>query len=166
MFETPDPDDRLQPPHPYVPFERPRPAWGAADLFLFAFFFLLTVIFFPLIGLYAIRLVRPGTNLQNLTLVEQLVLQGLMDIVLVAFIMFLVKVVRRRGFLETIHWYRRHQYSPGALVFLGLILAVTVSLTSALFPSAGQTPIEKMISSAKSLYLFALFGIFVAPTFE
>jgi membrane protease YdiL (CAAX protease family) len=89
-----------------------------------------------------------------------------MDLVLVAFIMFLVKVVRHRGFLETIHWYPRHQYNTASLVSLGATLALTVLLVSAFLPTASQTPIEKMISSAKSLYVFALFGIFVAPTFE
>jgi membrane protease YdiL (CAAX protease family) len=101
-----------------------------------------------------------------LTVVDQVVLQGLMDVVLVAFIMFLVKIVRHRRFLETIHWYRRHQFRTASLVSFGATLALTVLLVSAFFPTAGQTPIEKMLSSARSLYVFALFGIFVAPTFE
>jgi membrane protease YdiL (CAAX protease family) len=98
--------------------------------------------------------------------VEQVVLQGLIDAILVGFILFLVKVGRHRGFFETIHWYPQHQFNTGSLVSLGATLAITVLLVSALFPTAAQTPIEKMISSARSLYIFALFGIFVAPTFE
>ena len=109
---------------------------------------------------------RPVSRIDDLTVVDQVVLQALMDVVIVAFIMFLVRVVRRRRFLETIHWYKRHQFRTGSLISLGAALALTVLLVSAFLPTAAQTPIEKMISTAKSLYVYALFGIFVAPTFE
>ena len=39
-------------------------------------------------------------------------------------------------------------------------------MASAFFPAVPQTPLEKLLSSAKSLYVFFLFGIFVAPVFE
>jgi membrane protease YdiL (CAAX protease family) len=112
------------------------------------------------------RIFRPDVSVQDLTVVEQVVLQGVMDVVLVAFIQCLVKVVRHRGFLETIHWYPRHEYRRGALITLGATLAITVVVVSSFLPSGAQTPIEKMISSARSLYVFALFGILVAPLFE
>ena len=166
MFETPDTEDPFESLHAFQPVEPPVQRWGARDLFLFAIFFLATVIFFPLAAVSLMRIFDPGLRVQDLTVVQQVVLQGFMDIVLVAFIMFLVKVVHHRRFRETIHWYRRHQYHTGALISLGATLAISVMLVSAFFPSAAQTPIERMISSAKSLYVFALFGIFVAPTFE
>jgi membrane protease YdiL (CAAX protease family) len=166
MFETPDPEDPFESLHAFQPVEPPRERWGVRDLLLFAFFFLLTVIFFPLAAVSVMRFFDPGLRLQDLTVVQQVVLQGFMDIVLVGFIMFLVKVVHHRSFLETIHWYRRHSFHTGSLISLGATLAITVLLVSAFFPSAAQTPIERMISSAQSLYVFALFGIFVAPTFE
>ena len=166
MFETPDPEDPFDSVHSFRPIEHPESRWATIDLFAFAFFFLATVVLFPLAAVAVMRIFDPGLRVQDLTVVEQVVLQGLMDIVLVAFIMFQVKVVRHRRFLETIHWYRRHEFRAASLVSLGATLAITVLLVSALFPSAAQTPIEKMISSAKSLYVFALFGILVAPTFE
>jgi len=160
MFEPQEPAD------PAAPFEQRKPGWGVADLVVFAVFFLGTVLFFPLIALYTMRIFRPSLRVADLSTVDQVVLQGLMDVLLVAFIFFLVKVVRGRSFLETIHWYRRHQFTTGSLISLGATLAITVLLVSALFPTTNQTPIEKMISSAKSLYVFAIFGIFVAPMFE
>jgi membrane protease YdiL (CAAX protease family) len=166
MFQTPEPDDRIDPSPGFGPYEPSGHTWGPYDLFVFAFFFLVTVIFFPLAALSVMRIFRPDVRVQDLTVVEQVVLQGIMDVVLVAFIMFWVKVVRHRHFRETIHWYRRHPFRTASLVSLGATLAITVLLISAFFPTAGQTPIEKMISSARSLYVFALFGIFVAPTFE
>src|SRR5436190_8458811 len=102
MFQTEEPGD---------PFQPIRFRWGAADLVAFAFFFLTTVIFFPLAAITVMRIFRPSLRVADLTAVDQVVLQGLMDVVLVAFIMFLVKVVRGLRFLETIHCYRQHPFS-------------------------------------------------------
>jgi membrane protease YdiL (CAAX protease family) len=152
MLEIPEPEHR-------------DPVWRGADFVAFAAFFLATVVFFPLAALYTIRVFRPGLRLADLTAVHQIVLQGLMDLVLVAFIMLLVKV-RRRSFLETIHWHRQNLFTTGSLVTLGVVLAITVVLASTLFPMPTQTPIEKLISSTRSLYVFAIFGVAVAPLFE
>ena len=146
--------------------EHTASAWRGADFVAFAVFFLATVVFFPIAAIYTIRVFRPGLRFSDLTAVHQIVLQGLMDVVLVAFIMFLVKVVRKRSFLETIHWRRQNLFSTASLVTLGVVLAITVVLASTLFPMPNQTPIEKLISSTRSLYVFALFGVAVAPLFE
>ncbi len=148
------------------PHEPPPPAWGAGDFIIFATFFLGTVLVFPFAAIYVIRFFRPGLRFTDLTAVHQIVLQGLMDLVLVTFILFLVKVVRGRPFLETINWRRQHQFSTGSLVSLGVTLAITVILASSLFPMPNQTPIEKLLSSTRSLYVFAFFGIAIAPLFE
>ena len=165
MFQTPDPEDPFDSLHTFPPVEPPRHPWGPLDLFVFAFFFIATVIFFSVAALPLMQIIRPSARLEDLTVVDQVVLQGVMDLVLVAFIFLLVKL-RQRRFLETIHWYRRYRFRTASLISLGATLAISVLLVSALFPSAAQTPIERMISSARSLYVFALFGIFVAPTFE
>src|SRR5215475_8895362 len=107
MFQAPDPEDPFDALNTLPSAEPPRP-WGAVDLFVFAFFFVATVIFFSVAALPLIQIFRPSTRLEDLTLVDQVVLQGLMDVVLVGFILFLVKL-RRRRFLETIHWYRRYR---------------------------------------------------------
>jgi len=151
-------------PFESVPYRHRR--WGFADLAAFTFFFFGTVLFFPLIALYILRIFKPTLQITDLSTVDQVLLQGLMDIVLVSFIFFMVKVVRGMNFLETIHWRQQYEYTVGSLVSAGGTLAITVLLVSALFPPTTQTPIEKMLSSAQSLYIFALFGVFVAPLFE
>ena len=98
--------------HELEPSELPTPRWSAADLAVFAFFFLATVVFFPMLALMVMSLFRPGMKPSDLTAIDQVVLTGLMDMILVAFIMFLVKVVRGRSFKETIHW-QRHPISTG-----------------------------------------------------
>ena len=142
-----------------VPQSR-RPAWSlVADLVVFAIFFLVTVIAF---SFATIKLVP---DVQN-SVGTAVVIQGLMNAVIVAFIFFLVTIVHHRSFKETIQWNRNHPFSTGWLVSFGVMLALTVALMSKFFPETSQTPIEKLLSSAKSLYLFALFGIVVAPIFE
>src|SRR4029077_16596046 len=98
--------------------------------------------------------------------IDQVVFTGIMDLVLVGFIVVLVRGLHGRSFLETIHWYPRHQFSSGFLVSLGAILAVTVIIVSNVFPPSSAPPIEKLLTSTKSLWIFAIFGIGVAPLFE
>jgi membrane protease YdiL (CAAX protease family) len=89
-----------------------------------------------------------------------------MDAALVGFIIFMVKVLHRRSFQETIHWYRRHPFRNGTLVSLGATLALTVAVVSSMFPPKEPPAIEKLITTVQSLYIFALFGIILAPLFE
>jgi membrane protease YdiL (CAAX protease family) len=165
MLDSPEPDEQNSLPiDPRV--ETPRREWGISDLVIFALFFGLTVALLPLAAIYILRLFQPNLRISDLTSIHQIILQGVMDLVLVAFIMFLVKVVHRARFLEMISWTHTQLYTRGALISLGTTLAITVVLTSGLFPTPNQTPMEKLISSTESLYVFALFGIAVAPVFE
>jgi membrane protease YdiL (CAAX protease family) len=165
MLDSPEPDEQnALPVDPLV--QTPRREWGIGDLIVFALFFGLTVALLPVAAIYVLRIFRPHLRMSELTTNDQIVLQGIMDLVLVAFIMFLVKIVHRGRFLETISWTRSRLYGPGSLISLGTTLAITVILTSNLFPTPNPTPIEKLISSTESLYVFALFGIAVAPLFE
>ena len=89
-----------------------------------------------------------------------------MNSVLVGFIAFLIKVVHRQSFVETIHWFRNHQFSTGFLISLGATLAISVLLVSSFFPAGEPPPIERLLSSATAVYVFAIFGIGAAPLFE
>jgi membrane protease YdiL (CAAX protease family) len=165
MLDSPEPDEQNSPPiDPLV--QTRRREWGPFDFIVFALFFLFTVAFLPIAAIYVLRVFRPTLRLSDLTSIDQILLQGVMDLVLVAFIMFLVKTVHRARFLEMIRWTHTQLYSRGALISLGTTLAITVVLTSGLFPTPNQTPMDKLISSTESLYVFALFGIAVAPLFE
>ena len=160
MFSFPEPD---QPPETFAP---PRNPWTIIDLMVFALFFGLTVVFLPLGMVRLLRLFNPSLRLAELTAVDQVLLQGLMNLVLVGFIAFLIKVVHRESFLECIHWFRNHGFGAGFLITLGSTLAITVLIVSSLFPTSTQPPIEKLLSSATAMYVFAVFGIGVAPLFE
>jgi membrane protease YdiL (CAAX protease family) len=163
MLEPQRPQDSSP---PAAPSERPQAPWTLADLILFGLFFGLTVLFLP-VGLLSIaHIFRPELQVENLSAVDQLMIQGIMDLVLVGFIMFLVKVVHGRSFLATIHWYRAYPFRSSFLITLGAFLAITVMIVSSVFPPTSTPPIEKLLSSARSLYVFAIFGVGLAPLFE
>jgi len=161
-YPLPDPESRIGPPEP----ERPQSVWGMADLVVFGVFFLLTVLFLPLSLVRLWRMFNPGLRVADLTAVDQVILQGIMNLVLVGFIAFLIKVVHRQPFLETIHWFRNHQFGMAFLVSLGATLAISVLIVSSFFPAGEPPPIEKLLSSARAVYVFAAFGVVAAPLFE
>jgi uncharacterized protein len=166
MLESPDPEDHTPPPTSPSFLTDVRHRWKLSDLVIFSIFFSFTVLFLPLGAFQIMRMFRPSLRITDLTTVDQIMLQGVMDLVLVGFILFLIKTIHGRSFIETIHWHRAPQFRTGLLVSTGATLAITVLLVSSLFPTPNQTPIERMISSTRSLYVFAIFGIAVAPLFE
>jgi membrane protease YdiL (CAAX protease family) len=109
---------------------------------------------------------RGPVRQQDLTGIELLLIQGLMDLVLVALIVVIVKGIRRRPLLNTLHWYRTTVFSTAYLVRTGIFLALGVLVLSAFLPPADPTPIERLLTSAESLYLFALFAVGIAPLVE
>ena len=158
-FPLPDSEFRTDEPAPKSP-------WRIADLIVFAVFSLLTVLFLPITALRVWHIFNPELRVADLTAVDQVILQGLMNSVLVGFIAFLIKVVHRQSFVETIHWFRNHQFSTGFLISLGATLAISVLLVSSFFPPREPPPIERLLSSATAVYVFAIFGIGAAPLFE
>src|SRR5262249_16906737 len=118
MLDSPEPDEQNSLPiDPLV--QTPRREWGINDLVIFAGFFGLTVALLPVAAVYVLRIFRPNLRMSELTTIDQIVVQGIMDLVLVAFIMFLVKVVHRARFLEMISWTHSRLYSRGSLISLG-----------------------------------------------
>ena len=148
--------------------EEPEPInpWRMADLVVFAVFFVLTVLFLPLAIIRVWRIFNPNLRIADLTAVDQVMLQGIMNLVLVGFIAFLIKVIHGKSFVETIHWFRNHQFRTGFLISLGATLAVSVLLVSSFFPAGEPPPIERLLSSTTAIYVFAIFGIGAAPLFE
>jgi len=164
-YPLPDPDLRFDAPQPEGPLS-PQNPWRMADLIVFGVFFLITVLFLPVTVIRIWRIFRPDLKLTDLTAVDQVILQGVMNLILVGFIAFLIKIVHRRSFVETIHWYRNYQYNTGFLISLGATLAITVLIVSSFLPPGEAPPIEKLLSSTRAVYVFALFGIGAAPLFE
>jgi CAAX protease family protein len=150
-FPLPDPQLGMDEPVPHRP-------WRMADLIAFAVFFLFTM--------FLLNVLVLGLWGKNVTAMSQVMLQGIMDGMLVGFIAFLIKVVHQQSFLKTIHWVRNYQFSKGFLISSGATLAISVLIVSSFFPAGEPPPIEKLLSSATAVYVFALFGILAAPLFE
>ena len=165
ISSLPDPQafDDFNPPDPP---EQPRSPWSMMDLVVFGVFFGLTVLLLPAGVIQIWRIFNPELHLSDLTATDQVLLQGVMNLVIVGFIAFLVKVVHRQSFLATIHWFKNHQFGTGFLISLGATLAVSVLIVSSFFPSGEPPPIERLLKSTTAIYVFALFGIAVAPLFE
>jgi membrane protease YdiL (CAAX protease family) len=161
-YPLPDPELRIGAPEP----QNPQNPWRMADLVVFAVFFMLTVFLLPFSVIRVWRIFNPDLRVTDLTAVDQVVLQGIMNLVLVGFIAFLIKVVHRRSFVETVHWFRDHQFSTGFLISLGATLAISVLIVSSFFPAGEAPPIERLLSSTKAVYVFAVFGIVAAPLCE
>lgn len=159
IHSVPDPEPQLQRPGPRNP-------WAVADLVVFGLFFIATVLFLPIGLIRLMQVFDPGLRAADLTATDQVMLQGIMNLVLVGFIAFLIKIVHRRAFFEFIHWFRNHNFGTAFLVALGATLAVSVLIVSSFFPPREPPPIEKLLSSATAMYIFAIFGIGVAPLFE
>jgi membrane protease YdiL (CAAX protease family) len=148
-------------------FEPPREfRWTKLDLAVFALFFAMLILFLPIGMIQIMRMFRPNLTVADLTGIEQVLLQGVMDVLLIAFIFFMIKVVHGLSFLETIKWTRNHQFRTGFLIAAGAALAVSVLIVSSVFPPSEPPPIEKLITSTGALYLFVLFGVGVAPAVE
>src|SRR6516165_8690411 len=103
-----DPEFGMEEPAPQFP-------WRLSDLVAFGVFFLFTVF---LLNLTVLRFWG-----KDLTALTQVLLQGIMDGMLLGFIAFLIKVVHHQPFLQTIHWFRNHQFGTGFLISLGATLA-------------------------------------------
>ena len=136
------------------------------DLIVFGVFFGATVLLLPFSVIRVWRIFSPGLRVTDLTATDQVLLQGVMNLVIVGFIAFLIRVVHGQSFTDTIHWFKNHQFGTGFLVSLGATLAISVLIVSSFFPAKEAPPIEKLLSSTTAVYVFAIFGIAVAPLFE
>lgn len=142
------------------------PAWAVSDLIAFGSFFLLTLLFVPPILVTIMRMFVPGLSATDLPGEAQILIQAVLDFVWVGFIFLLIKVIHRRGILESIRWVRTQQFHAGKLVVLGATLAIGVLVVSTFFPPTSAPPIEKLVESTKSVVLLVIFGIALAPITE
>src|SRR5438552_13190730 len=118
-FPLPDSEFRTDEPAPKSP-------WRITDLIVFAVFSLLTVLFLPITALRVWHIFNPELRVADLTAVDQVILQGLMNSVLVGFIVFLIKVVTRQSFVEWFHWFGNLQFILGFLFSLVATLSFIV----------------------------------------
>src|SRR5262249_49423465 len=135
-------------------------------IFVFGVFATLTVLLLPAGIIEIWRIFEPTLVISDVTATDQIVLQAVVDLVIVGFIAFLIKVVHGLPFFRTIHWFRNYPYGKGFLILLGIALAISVSVISSRFPSKEASPLEKLLSSNRAMFAFAILGVAVAPLLE
>lgn len=95
----------------------------------------------------------------------QLLITGVMEVSVLAFIGFWIVVVRRRRLGETFNWFGLGGRSRAYWIRLGLGLAVIAGIASTLGPK-DPTPLEELVRNTKNLVPFIVFGIAIAPLIE
>jgi membrane protease YdiL (CAAX protease family) len=140
--------------------------WRKRDLITFALFFAATVFFVPMIAFLIMRGFQPGLRLEDLSGVQQILIQAAMDVVWVIFILFLIRAFHGRPILRTLRFVRVENLSIAKLTAGGAFLALMVLIASVLLPTPSESPLEKLLTTTASLALFVFFGIAVAPLLE
>lgn len=140
--------------------------WQSADLIAFAGFFIGIVFIMPIALFAVLRSLRPGFQVSDLSGVVQILIQGFLLLLLVGFIVFMIRVVHGQPLLHSLRWVRREQFSVVFFGAAGAFLAVTVLLVSRFFPPAGESPLEKLLSTPASIVAFVIYGILLAPLLE
>jgi membrane protease YdiL (CAAX protease family) len=136
------------------------------DLVAFAAFFIAVVLAVPYTVFLTLRLFRPELRPEDLTGLQQILIQALMDVVLVGFIFLIIKVLHGRPILQSLHWQSAEEFPVLWLISAGIFLALTVLLVSTLFPTPAESPLEKLLTTPESIVAFVLFGVALAPILE
>ena len=150
---------------PSVAEPPPQFQWGWQDLIAFAAFFVATVVVLPGGAILFYRFFQPDLAMENLSGVQLILIQALMDFLLVGFILFLV-FIHGEPLLRTLRFIRKDNVPSGPLIGGGVFLAVTVLVVSTFFPPPSDSPLEKLLTTTPSIVLFVIFGIVFAPLLE
>jgi membrane protease YdiL (CAAX protease family) len=162
------------PPVSYVP-EDLRVPWGWLDLLIIvvvtisaAFLLAMAVA----IGLAALggdpRKLQNSTNANFLIVAVQVIL----DLAIIAFLAAQIRLRFHLPFWKTVGWRPLETRAiPRALAYLGLVIsgcliAVLVTMASAISPPKGELPIQQILQDRHTLILFALMAVLIAPVVE
>jgi len=149
-----------------VPEQDAEFRWEPVDIVVFGAFFLATVFLLPLGAFLLLRLFQPKLQITDLSGVQQILIQAAMDFLLVGFILFLIRVVHARPILSTLRLIPSSKVRVPRLVAGGFFLALAVVVTTAFFPMPTDSPIEKLLTTRFSVFVFSIFGIAFAPFLE
>src|SRR6266850_882175 len=95
MFSLPEPDPG---PGPEIEPVEPQSPWSAADIIAFVVFFIGVWLILPYSFIHLWQVFKPTMKVTDLTAVDQVLLQGVMNVVLVGFIALLIKRVHGKSF--------------------------------------------------------------------
>jgi membrane protease YdiL (CAAX protease family) len=149
-----------------VPQQEPSFRWEVQDLIAFFAFSVATVVFLPGAVFLVLGLFQPGLEVKDLSGVQQILIQAIMDILLVGFIVFLVAAVHKVPILRTLYFVPNEYLRIGRSILGGAFLAVTVLVITSFFPTPSESPLEKLLTTTPSIVLFVVFGIAMAPLLE
>jgi uncharacterized protein len=153
-----------------------RVPWGWLDLLILvavAFFgtfviSLLLIKAFAIFGL-SFRQVQNVASDKNLFLILN---QALLSVILLAYLATQMRHTFHAPFWRTIGWRTlRTGHTPRAAAYLGLIfsgfmLAILVTMSSAVFKAPKQTPIEQFFQDRRSALLLMSMAVLLAPVLE
>jgi membrane protease YdiL (CAAX protease family) len=140
--------------------EPPAFRWQRMDLVAFAGFFFLTWIALSIIAALVSSSPSNGSG------IYLLLLTVFLDIVVVGFIFFLIKILHRQPILPTLRWEVRERIPLLSLLFGGVFLALSAVIFSRVFPPPTDTVFDKFLTSTPSLVLLVIFGGIVGPLLE
>jgi membrane protease YdiL (CAAX protease family) len=146
------------------PPELHRVHWAPIDLAIFISFFLGTVFLLTPGAVLVWRLFDPSLTLESLSILQELMIQGLMNLVIVGFIFLMIKF-HDGSVLATLRLAYKQRLPLVRLIVGGLFLAITVQILSQFFPGP-ESPLEKRLTTSVSIIAFAVFGTFFAPFLE
>jgi uncharacterized protein len=165
----------LGPTDPLLP-EDLRVPWGWLDLFFLVavalsgtfVVSLLLIRAFAIFGL-SFRHVQNDASDKNLFLILN---QALLSIVLLAYLATQMRHTFHAPFWRTIGWRPLQTgHTPRAaayfgLIFSGFMLAILVTMSSAIFKAPKQTPIEQFFQDRRSALLLMSMAVLLAPVLE
>jgi membrane protease YdiL (CAAX protease family) len=143
----------------------PQFRWAPLDLAVFTLFFFFTVLLLPSGILLLLRLFDPTIQVETLSGVQQIMMQALMDLVLVGFILFLIKIHGGEA-LASLRFSHKQPLPVWQLIAGGVALALFIVTLSQFFPSPKESPFENLLTTTVSTIAFVFFGTFVAPFLE
>lgn len=162
------------PAAPYLQ-EDLRVPWGWTDLLLLVGVTISGAI--VLIVLLAMGLAAFGVNIRHLqdsatANLAAVGIQAVLDLGVLAFLGAQMRLRFRLPFWRTIGWGPLEtDRMPRWLAYLalvagGAVLAILVTLASAIWPPKGELPIQQILQDRHTMILFALMAVFIAPVVE
>ena len=149
--------------------DRPHHRWRGRDLAFFGGMFLILVVVAALIQ----EIIRSFIQTPFAEVVTVLVLTLFVEATLLTGTYVLVHKVYGLSWRNEMRISFHYDIGNRSLVFLGIALALSVVLVSALmttlFPDLipdQETPLEQLLTTPGSIVVFALFGVAIAPALE
>jgi uncharacterized protein len=156
-----------EPPAPVVEVPSENPPWSGWDVLLLVILTVISaVVFLPLVGLAAQRLLYPKVAiLQVVTYPLVTVLgQGLSYLLIFAFMALIAKRVPGQDFWRAIRWNWPKNWTSYALI--GMLLSFALQGVAHFLPIPKVLPVDQFFRTPAEAWALSLFGITLAPLFE